>query len=58
MPSAGTKSNKSLEAQIEEFAQSAVDVIDSARSKMTDNQVREADRKTSEMISSATRTKQ
>jgi len=58
MPSAGTKSDKSLETQIEEFAQSAVEAIDSARSKMTDKQVREADRKTNEIISSVTRTRQ
>jgi hypothetical protein len=55
----GTKRDKkSVETQIEEFTQFATDAIDVARSKMTTKQVREADRKTSEMISSATRTKQ
>jgi hypothetical protein len=59
MSSTGTKRDKeSIEAQIGDFSQSTVDAIDSARSKMTDKQVRDADRKTSEMISSATRTKQ
>jgi len=58
MPSAGTKADKkSVEAQIEQFAQMAVEAIDSARSKMTDEQVREADRKTSELLSSGSRTK-
>jgi hypothetical protein len=60
MPAAaGTKRNKqSLETQIDEFTDLVVETIDSARSKMTDQQVRDADRKTNEMISSATRTKQ
>jgi len=59
MPSAGTKRDKkSIEVQIEQFAQMAVEAIDSARSKMTEGQVREADRKTSEMFSSGPRTKQ
>jgi hypothetical protein len=59
MSSTGTKRDKnSVDAEIEEFTQFAIDAVDVARSKMTDEQVREADRKTSEIISSATRTKQ
>jgi len=59
MPSAGAKRNKqSVEAQIERFVQTAVEAIDSARSKMTEEQVKEADRKASEVLSSGSRTRQ
>jgi hypothetical protein len=59
MPSAGTKRNKqSVEVQIDRFVQTAVEAIDSARSNMSEEQVKEADRKTSEMFSSGSRTKQ
>jgi len=59
MASAGAKRKKqSVAVQIDQFTDKAVEAIDSARSKMSEEQVREADRKTSEMLSSGSRTRQ
>jgi hypothetical protein len=51
-------SSVEVEAQIAQFAELAVAAIDSARSRMTQEQVIKADRKTREMLPSVSRTKQ
>jgi hypothetical protein len=59
MRSAGAKqSQRSVEAKIAQFAKTAVEAVDSARSRMAEEQVREADHKTGEPLSSVSRAKQ